>query len=191
MVYVRWPVLDEVGICRDVPITVRAKNQTLSRIMWIIMNEAAGATGVKLAYEASEELLLLSTDKDLSSDMLVRIYDVRQIIQDIPNWEFPNSPGAPAVREKAKRAQVHRTPPPAQPSPGGGTGSAPSAPARTVTTEDEALQEFMELILNTIAPESWEINGLGGKGTIFPYKGKLLVRNSLLVHRMIAGLTEP
>jgi hypothetical protein len=45
----------------------------------------------------------------------------------------------------------------------------------------------MEFILNTVEPESWEVNGMGGKGTIFPYKGKLIVRNSLHVHHILSG----
>lgn len=60
-----------------------------------------------------------------------------------------------------------------------------------VTTEDEKLQEFMELILVTIEPESWQINGLGGEGMIFPYKGKLIVRNNRHVHQLIGGGRKP
>ena len=53
--------------------------------------------------------------------------------------------------------------------------------------EDKRMRELVDLILMTIAPETWEINDQGGQGIIFPYKGRLVVRNSRRVHELIAG----
>ena len=53
-------------------------------------------------------------------------------------------------------------------------------------SEDEALHEIMELVLNTVEPESWQVNGMSGKGTIFPYHGHLIIRNSLHVHQILS-----
>ncbi|RMF83456.1 MAG: hypothetical protein D6744_04610, partial [Planctomycetota bacterium] len=45
-----------------------------------------------------------------------------------------------------------------------------------------------DLILMSVEPESWAANGLGGRGTVFPYKNRLVVYNSLYVHQIIGGL---
>lgn len=106
MVYVRWPVLEEVGIECDTPITVKARNRKLSLILWVILNEAKGTSGVTLAYEASAELFLFSTHEDLSGEMMVRIYDVRDITVDVPEFVGPPAPSAQPVPRGSVRRRV-------------------------------------------------------------------------------------
>jgi hypothetical protein len=188
IVYVRWAALQEFGITRETPITVKARDKKLSQILWVVMNEAAAESGVTLAYQASKDLFLFSTHEDLSRDMITRVYRVQDIIVDVP--EFRGDGTKEGSEGVVKRTRVRRTPPPSR-SHGGEIIPTDGAPAREVTTEDESLQEFVELILDTIAPASWAINGMGGEGTIFPYKGKIVIRNSLYVHQLIAGGREP
>lgn len=194
MVYVRYAVLEEHDINRETLITVKARDAKLEQILWVIMNEAAGSTGVTLAYEASADLFLFSTHDDLSSKMVTRIYDVRNIIVDVPYFSLGGAlmpmPTAEGSEGVVWRTRVRRPPP--SPSLGSEVISdTQQPPRREITTEDEALHEFMEFILNTVEPESWEVNSMGGKGTIFPYKGKLIIRNSLHVHQLIAGAANP
>ncbi|MFH1748439.1 MAG: hypothetical protein ABIG44_15505 [Planctomycetota bacterium] len=175
LVYARWAVLEEAGIARDTPVTVKTKNRKLSRILWVIMNEAVAATGASMAYEASAELFVFSTRDDLESEMVVRIYDVKDIIMDIPNFG-----------EGVKRTRVRRRHPTTSWS--GETGDPPYP---VVGTNDDAMQEFVDLVTLIVAPESWAVNGLGGQGTIFPFKGKIIVRNSRHVQQLIGGQDQP
>ncbi|NLG43586.1 MAG: hypothetical protein GX547_10090 [Phycisphaerae bacterium] len=46
----------------------------------------------------------------------------------------------------------------------------------------------MRIIKTTISPDSWEDNG--GKGTINPFNGLIVVYNTPLVHQQIAGFVE-
>lgn len=193
MVYVRYAVLEEHGIDRQTPITVKARDAKLAQILWVIMNEAAGSSGVTLAYEASADLFVFSTHADLSSKLVSRIYDVKDIIADVPYFWLEGAgmpvPTAEGSEGIVKRTRVRR-PPPVQ-SLGGEVFSGSQPPPREITSEDEGLHEFMEFILNTVEPEIWEVNGMGGKGTVFPYKGKLIIRNSLHVHHILSGEGEP
>ena len=53
------------------------------------------------------------------------------------------------------------------------------------------MKDLLELILNTVEPQSWEINGAGGRATIAPFDNrKIVVRNSLYVHQMIGGFVR-
>lgn len=195
LVYVRYPALEKFGITRETPITVKARDQKLSRILWIVMNEAAGETGVTLAYQASSDLLLLSTHADLGRKMITRTYDIQAVSQDVPYfWYDPSDPDGLGAEGVVFRTKVERVPSPQADSPGHEVSeTGPQPPQRIITTEavmaresaHERALEFAELILNTIEPKTWEINGFGGEGTIFPYKGRLIIRNNLYVHKLI------
>ena len=188
LVYVRYAILEEHGITRETPITVKAKDATLKQILWVIMNEAAGASGATLAYEASGDLILLSTHQDLGSKMVSRVYDFKDIHVDVLYFEGITDLEGKVFRTRVRRAVPHSR------SLGGelfGPPADDAAPVLEVESEEEQVQEFMEFLLNTIEPETWAINGMGGKGTIFPYKGRLIIRNSLHVHQILSGEENP
>ena len=63
-VVVRWEILEDAGIERDKAITIKVRNVHLRQVLWLIMNEAGG-TDLKLAYRASGNMLVLSTEEDL------------------------------------------------------------------------------------------------------------------------------
>jgi len=53
----------------------------------------------------------------------------------------------------------------------------------------EQMEKLIELIKQTVEPDSWRDNG--GLGTIFAFQNMLVVRNSILVHQRLGGyLTE-
>ena len=88
-VVVRWQILEESGIERDKPITMNVRNLRLSQVLWMLMDEAGG-TDIKLAYRASGELLIISTEEDLGQEMVVRVYDVSDLLVQAPY--FTNAP---------------------------------------------------------------------------------------------------
>jgi len=199
MVYVRYAVLEEQGIGRETPISLKVKGAALKQILWGIMNEAAGASGVTLAYQASSELIVLSTEQDLGEQMISRVYDCKEIHVDVPYFWREGGDGVGVATVEGSEGKIFRTRVRRAKRPSGSLGGgdlfgpldAGAAPVLEVKSEEEQLQEFTELILNAVEPESWAINGLGGKGTIFPYKGRLIIRNSLRVHRILAGEKKP
>jgi hypothetical protein len=214
LTYVRWAVLEEHGIDRETPITIKARDQKLSRILWVMMNEAAGASGVTLAYQASDDLILLSTHEDLGRSMVTRAYEVDDLIAAAPYFFMDGMEEVPEGREgivwytRVRRTNSDRGPavsvdagrtlPSGKTRPSRDNRLSESeimlgaeGPQREIRSEDAALQEIMELILNTVEPESWAANGMGGQGTIFPYKGRLLVWNSIRVHQVLAQELKP
>ena len=82
-VVVRWQILEDAGIERDKQITMQVKNLRLSQVLWMIMQEAGGPD-LKLAYRASGELLIISTAEDLGREMVVRVYDVSDLLVRAP-----------------------------------------------------------------------------------------------------------
>jgi len=87
-VYARWAVLGRIGVRRDAPGTIRVENRPLWLVLWIILNEAACGSGERLAYEATTDVILISTHRGLSRRMIVQLYDVRNVIADVPDFRY-------------------------------------------------------------------------------------------------------
>jgi hypothetical protein len=169
-IWVRWQVLADSGVERDRPISLKGRNLRVSQVLWMILTEAGGP-GVKLAYGTVENVLVVSTRNDLSEELIVRAYDVHDLLARVPHFEN-------AVRVNPARAL--------DPT-GQGSSGAITEPSQA-EPEDELeqdLETFVDLIIETVEPDSWAANG--GRGTIRAWRGKIIVRNSLYVHQQLGG----
>ena len=53
----------------------------------------------------------------------------------------------------------------------------------------DELTELIEMVTSIVAPDSWEETG--GAGTITSYRDRLVIRNTIQVHRQIPAFCEP
>lgn len=170
-IVVRWERLDELGIERDQPVSLRARNLTLSQVLWLLLGDIGGSD-VRLAYRASRGLLLISTADDLDRELITRVYDIRDLL--VRPERFSNAP----------RIEVG-------PSLGRDGGSNPlqsnddsvadDADGESATIADE----LRPTIMSTVEPDSWIEHG--GRGRIVIFGGQIIVYNSMLVHQRLAG----
>lgn len=194
-VTVRWQVLEDAGISRDKPISLRAKNLRLSQVLWMIMNEAGG-TEVKLAYQATGNLLVLSTNEDLGQEMVVKVYDVSDLLFE--PQRFTNAPQidlqqlAQIASQASQAIQNVGFGQGGQAGGFGGGGGGGQSIFQNGQGQGEdnydpeaKIQELINLITQAIDPDSWEANG--GPGTIHVFNQQLVVRNSILVHQRLGG----
>lgn len=174
-VVVRWQNLEDFGIERDKPITIRVRNLRLSQVLWMIMNEAGG-TDIKLAYRAAGNLLVMSTAEDLGQEMLVRVYDVSDLLVRVP--QFTEAPSIDLTQ---------------QTSGGGGGGTSVFSEGGEEDDDDDEedgendpqMDRLIDLIVQTVEPDSWVDNG--GLGTIQAFTRQLVVRNNIKVHQALGG----
>jgi uncharacterized membrane protein YgcG len=196
-VVVRWQILEDAGIERDKPITISVREVPLRVVLWLIMNEAGG-TDLKLAYRASGNVLVLSTEDDLGQEMLLRVYDVSDLLVRPPR--FTNALSLDPTQALQNAGQS------GQGGGGGGggggsgglfgSGGGQGGGSRGGRGEmgdnrDQAgagMGELVQLIVDTVEPDSWVQNG--GLGTIQPFGNVLVVRNSILVHQRLNGYVE-
>lgn len=172
-VVVKWKVLEEAGIEPDVKINLKLKEVSLRKLIQLTFAQATqDLEGVELAAKADDNTLIISTRKDLNSEMATRLYDVQALLITVPNFAG-KTPGDPSTGRRARLS----------------LGAGSKGEGHDAGTEQIARQ-LIDVITSTIEPESWTVNG--GKGTINYYKGKLVVRNSLEVHQLLggAGATE-
>lgn len=181
-IVVRWEQLENQGVERDKAITVRVKNLRLTQVLWMIMNEVGG--DVKLAYRASGTLLVLSTAEDLGKEMITKVYDVSDLLVKLPR--FRNAPQIDLTQQTGGGA-------------GGGTGGQIFSQTgggqddeendQGDEQDDEEMQKLIELITQTVEPDSWAVNG-AGPGTIHAFRRQIVVRNNILVHQRLGGAIE-
>ena len=189
-VVVQWQVLEAEGVERDTPITMRVRNLRFSQILWLVMNEAS--PDVKLGYRATPNLIIVTTKADIEREMVVQVYDVRDLIATVPYQVGFSAGGVRDVVTATGPRMVN---------------SVPTFQTQQVTTggvrlftrgndeedfrqelrdgPDRNMQELIDVIVNTIEPDTWAVNG--GVGAIRPFKGQLIIRNSPLVHQKIGG----
>lgn len=201
---VLWRQLGDAGVEPATPITLRAKQLPLKTVLWLVLNQAA-PDDVVLAYRASRDLLLISTQEHFSKQILVRIYDVADIVA--PRIEQPeffigtertfvtglegvvgDSVGIVRPITQTYRSGVGVR--------FGGRAYDPDNPFQRnqQDTSNDAfseegrrrkMEELIGVITTTIEPDSWDVNG--GTGSIQPFRDQLIVRASPFVHQMIGG----
>lgn len=192
---VRWGRLEDLGIERDHPISVNARNLRFSQVLWLVMNEAA-ADDSQLAYRADPDLILISTAEDIGRPMVVKVYHVRDLIA--PRLQAPEF-----ISTRERQVVVGNTVTVAAGAVAvtpitqgfgsgvffGGEGTLnqprPEDEENEGDSQEEYLEKLVDIITTAIEPDSWAVNG--GLGTISAFRGTLVIRNSPLVHQKIGG----
>lgn len=208
--YVRWPQIEAAGVTRDAPVSVRTHKLTYAQVLWLIFNQVDSADN-RLAFEVSSDLLVVSTEFALAGELVIQVYDVRDLLlistparssgltaADASNPSGFGWPGQARLREVGRMRGSRIGP--FRPVGGAGWGagapigsgcrggicgvanaSAPAPDPRAV-----ALERLTTLITESVEPDSWQVNG--GRGTIHFWDGKLIIRNAPAVHAQLAGL---
>lgn len=186
---VRWPALEASGVWPDRAITLKLRGPTLEQALDALIQQAADPHQ-PLAYRASTELILVTSTAEISRQMVIKSYDVLDLVMIIPEVDFPDmsrrSGGMP-FHAHPRRPSYRRPREPGwrevgTPGPYGvGRVLSPNEGA-----QNENIESLIDVIQKTVDPESWDVNG--GPGSITYYYDRLVIRASPLVHQKIGGL---
>lgn len=172
-VFVNWKSLEAVNISSTLPITARLRKVRFSKALTIIL-DAAGGGKEKLGYTVDEGVIVIASAEELSKNVEVRVYDVRDLLTVPPDFVPPRL-GVPEPLKAAFAA----------------TQSSMRA-AREGTRED-LVKAFMRLIEDTVAPATWKDHG-GNAGAIRELQSQLIVtqtpENQIQVMRLLQQLRE-
>lgn len=78
-IVVEWGSLEQAGVDRNAPITLRVKDVKFGRVLDLVLSSAARGS-VPLGYTIDGNIIRISTGEHLDSFKDVRVYDVRDII---------------------------------------------------------------------------------------------------------------
>jgi type II secretory pathway component GspD/PulD (secretin) len=195
--------LDDAGISLDQPMTMQLEGTALKSALTLLLNQA------HLTYVIQNEVLLITTEANAAGKMVRRVFQVADIIIPVENHGFVSpldtvygqgaSP-AKTVAANGLSAALNRT------ALGSGTSVSSSgstgdtagqwainstSPLAGSRNPGQTMQDLLiDLITNTIKPETW--SKVGGKATIdyFPLGMALVVNQTPDIQEQIADLLQ-
>jgi general secretion pathway protein D len=190
--FVNWKSLEAAGIDRNTPVTARLRNIKFSKALSIILDSVGGGQ-TKLGYTVDEGVITISTLDDLSKNVAVRVYDIRDLIIDVP--DFNDAPQFSLDSQQNQGGQ------------GGGGGGGQGGITQggvsnnlfggggtqnqreTGPTRQELVDSITKLIEDTVATDTWKDNG-GSVGALRELQGQLIVTQTPENHRQLVNLLE-
>jgi len=176
--FVNWSSLKTVGITRDTPITLRARNISTARTLDLVMLELNGDKdrSSSVYWVIDKGLVRVDTGEVLNSVMRTRVEDVADLLRITPNFQG----------RRIKMDSIGNLP-----TNNGQKGSSktdvelweeddkPEEPDRESPAElrDYQKNQLIESIKNSIGQDMWYPNG---KGTITIFRNQLVITQSLL-----------
>ncbi|MFH0983137.1 MAG: hypothetical protein V2A79_16580 [Planctomycetota bacterium] len=176
-VVVRWNILLEQGIDQDSPVSLRLKDATIATILSETLAQLSDKQ--ELRYLGMGLTLTISTREDFNRKLYVRSYPVNDLLFRIP--DFMDAP------------QVNLQQSGGGGGPGGGSatqnpfqGGSGGGGDEDNRSRKERVEELIEVVKETVEPESWR--DAGGEGTIRAFNDNVLVvRANLEVHEKLGG----
>jgi hypothetical protein len=80
-IFVNWRALESVRVTRQLPVTTDLSSLTLAEALDKLLQEVGG-THERLGYTVDEDVVSISTLKDIGRNTLTRVYDVRDLLKD-------------------------------------------------------------------------------------------------------------
>jgi hypothetical protein len=144
-----------------------------------------------LGYRVRDGIVIVSTKDKLGTQLEVRIYDARNILDH--DKSYASHEKAPAHDHAQPRQPA--TVPSSDPSAAATTGiihlvqagDAPQA-EKKAPSPDSPVERLINVITTTVEPETWD--RAGGAGTISEYGGLLVIGQTEEVHRKVSDLLE-
>jgi type II secretory pathway component GspD/PulD (secretin) len=176
-IFVNWRALEGAGVERSAPVTARLRDVKFSKALDVILRDVGGGT-VKLGYTVDQGVITISTEEDLSSNTVTNVFDIRDLIVNVQDFNQPpnfNIQATPTGRG------------------GGGGGNLFAGNNQNQNqgqnTRQQLVDEIITLIQDTVATESWKQNG-GTVGSIRELAGQLIVTQTPENQRQLAHLLE-
>ena len=191
-IFVNWKSLEAAGIDRNTPVTASLHNVKFAKALNVILDSVGGGQ-TKLGYTIDEGVITISTADDLAKNVVVRVYDIRDLIINVP--DFNNAPqfsleaaqnsggsqggggGQQGVTQGGATNQLFS-------GGAGGTQQQNAGPTR-----EELVESITKLVEDTVATDTWKDNG-GSVGALRELQGQLIVTQTPENHRQLVNLLE-
>ena len=173
-----WAALEFADIKRDQAVSMSLHDVSLGAAIRVLL-EIVGGGETELAYEISDGVIWISTREDLSRRTVTAVHDCDDLLN---------------VETKLLADYINRVIEAVAEAGGRDLLKNPEAAERVVraaVTEltDDLASELIELIQQTVDPESWRSTG-GNVGSIQLFGDRLVVVQTVSAQREIANLLE-
>jgi len=194
-IHVNWRALTAAGIEQTTKVSVDVRKITVKRALDLVLRDVSGAAAgadAELRYVVDGGVLTISTKSDLAKEPIRRVYDIRDLLVPVPDFEGP----------KIQLSEVSEAASEAGGDSGGGGGGGGgifdeddmSERRDEEMTKDKLMENFISLVRNSIDPESWADPqggaGVGTPGFIQILGGSLVVTQTAQNHQALSELIE-
>ena len=198
--YVDWPRLELAGIDRSAPVTLQLRNVSVRKTLSLILDSVS--PDEPLTFYVDNGVVTITTLEHADSELIVKVYDVRDLLVDVPNFRAPTNlgggggngggfggggSGGGSGGSGGFGSGGGSGGSGGFGSGGGGGGGTGGGGGNGDTTDGKSKQEraddLVSLITTTIRTEVWQVNG--GRATIAFFNGNLVVNAPRSVHDLL------
>ena len=180
-----WPDLALAGVTPDTRVTLpRLRNVSVRTVLEEVIEQVEGASSARIGYAVRRHgILKVATNDFLNREVIMHIYDVKDLVHPVENYRDAPDFSLAATREKSNRSArrgslLNRN-------------SASDVDPRESSERDyksEQLAELVDLIRQHVSPQSWRSSG-GAHATIHARAdGNLVITQTSAAHREIFNL---
>jgi len=185
-----WAALEALAIEKDAEVTLSVVNVSVEKALKLILEEV-GAGEVDLAYEIDDGVISISTKEDLSRRTLTRVYNIKDLLISVPTFRGPAIQIANIGQSGNQQGGLGG----GRFIEGGGQGGGGQGQGNFLTDDgnddeenlDDPVEPIIELIQETIDPESWREAG-GNVGSISSLNQQLIVTQTSTAHAQLRDL---
>ena len=204
--FVNWTALEQAGISQDLPITLRLTNvPALQALKLVLAQASADALDDELEFTVVDGIVRISTRSDLVRDTVVRVYDIRDLLADVPNFDSAPQFSLAEALSNTNSGGGGNSGGRGGGSGGGGGGGSGGGGGESIfgdtdredDREGEAeerriqqIEDISNLIRDTVGnAEEWVANG-GTVSSLRELNGQLIVKSTSRNHGDIFGLLD-
>ena len=141
---VRWAALNEDGFEKSTPVRLRLEGVPLGRVLEELLRQMSPSYPL-LRFRADRGAVVISTAKDLNRDSVIRMYDVRDLLDIMTRDALAQNTSAPA--SETGRGSVLQ----------GNFSNWPRSGAEEARVE--AVEQLIMMIQESVSPDHWREAG--------------------------------
>lgn len=177
---INWKSLEPSGIAADLAITLQAKGVSPGRALDLVLAQANGNKGKfeRAYWVLSDGVVTIASGSALNNDIIVHVYDVRDLLMVIPDFEGPRlaSSGNVASSDSkgGKSASIWQ-------DSGSNSSQARTGPDLAEQRE-QVRKKLLSAVRDSIGEDMWQPDG---KGSIRILNGKMVISQTLLGYKLL------
>ena len=188
-----WQALDAAGIGKDAEVTLKLKDVKFDKALQLILDEVSSGE-TQLGFEIDDGVVQLSTKEDLSRKTVTRVYNVQDLLITVPTFRGRQV----NVEQVGQNSQEGGLGGGRFLKGAGGGGSSQGGMFQGGGAQDQEtglgtgenpLEPIMQLIRNTIDPESWSEAG-GNVGRMESLNQQIIITQTSSAHQEIRDLLQ-
>ncbi|MCO6438816.1 MAG: hypothetical protein J5J06_17105 [Phycisphaerae bacterium] len=180
-IVVDWHDLSTAGVERSVTVDLTLPQEISLRKVLTEVLDQAGA-GVPLDFAVQDGVINVATRDKLRRSTYTVVYDVTDLLMELPNFTDAPVPDLRHATTTAKPAIESSSMP-------WRVGDDDDDEAEEDPRRKELLEQLSDIIRNNVDQDSWHRNG-GDVGRIDQFNGQLVVTQNAAAHGRIVGLLE-